>query len=39
MVGFCEYGNKPLGSIKAGNLLASPATNKFPKEILHHAVN
>jgi hypothetical protein len=32
--GFCEHGNEPSGSMKAGNMLTSCATIRFPTKIL-----
>jgi hypothetical protein len=40
MVGFCELGNEPLGSIKeVGYFLTSRVTVSFSNNILHHGVS
>jgi hypothetical protein len=40
VVGFCEHGNEPSGSIKsAGYSLTSRVTISFPNNVLHHEVS
>jgi hypothetical protein len=40
MVGFCEHGDEPSGSIKkTGYSLKSCVTNDFSKNVLHHGVS
>jgi hypothetical protein len=40
MVGFCEHGGEPSGSIKkAGFFLNSSVTVSFSSNVLHHGVS
>jgi len=40
MVGFCEHGNEPAGSMKKGGYcLTSSVTNDVSNNVLHHGVS
>jgi hypothetical protein len=39
MVGSCEHGNEPSGSIKAGNFLTIGVTVSFSRRTLLHRIN